>query len=123
VPVAAVASDPDGDPVTLEWFDCASGSGSRGTCRIETLGPALATATARDPFGARRLASVTSYGVNQAAQAIASPQSGSGASAMYTLARSDTDGDSVTCQLTSSDGRCEWRAAWAAGPTARGSAR
>lgn len=109
VPVAAVASDPDGDPVTLTWFDCASGSGSRGTCRIETLGPTLATATARDPFGAFRLASVTSFGINQAARAIASPQQGGGASATYTLNWSDDDGDIVTCQLTSSDGRCQWQ--------------
>lgn len=45
--------------------------------------------TARDVFGARRLASVVGHGVNQAAQASVSPRQGYGVSGLYTLGWSD----------------------------------
>jgi hypothetical protein len=110
VQVTANAADPDGDPVSYTWFDCAAGGARQATCTVETLSAHTATVTVRDPFGAQRLASVTSYGVNQAAGASASPRQGSGATATYMLGWSDGDGDAVTCELLPpSDGRCVLR--------------
>lgn len=110
VTVSAAASDPDGDPITLRWSGCASGSTVNAACAVDQLGSVSATVTATDPFNATRSANVNAQGVNQAAHATATPALGGGAAAFYTLGWSDADTDIVACQLAPpSDARCEWQ--------------
>lgn len=47
----AIATDPDGDPVTFEWSGCASGSQPRATCQVPRPGPVYASLRVSDNHG------------------------------------------------------------------------
>lgn len=47
----AIAIDPDGDPVVIEWSGCASGSEARATCVVTRPGPVYASLRVSDNHG------------------------------------------------------------------------
>lgn len=64
VSLVAEAKDPDGDPITLSWSGCASGSQAQAACTIDGPGSFVATLEVRDSHGASARASLTAQGVN-----------------------------------------------------------
>ncbi len=59
---SAQASDPDGEPVTLVWSGCASGSGSTVSCPIVAPGTVTAEVTVSDGRGGSATASTSAAG-------------------------------------------------------------
>lgn len=98
VPTQAVASDPDGDPITFSWQGCASGVAAMSTCAVSSLGAKTATVTVTDSKGASASASVNITGTN-AQPAVTVGGGGSchpTCSLTFTGSATDSDGDPLT---------------------------
>ncbi len=63
--VSALATDPDGGPITYRWSGCASGSAPRAQCQVATLGDVTASVEVTDAQGLAATAEVTGTGTNR----------------------------------------------------------
>ncbi len=96
---SAQASDPDGEPVTLAWSGCASGSGATVSCPIDSPGTVTAIVTATDSRGASTTVSASASGHANAAPSVSISGPGScivPCAATFTATASDPDGDALT---------------------------
>src|SRR5581483_6031038 len=105
-PVSVSCSDADGDPVTISWSGCASGSGTSSTCSIDKIGSVTATATGSDGWTNSAPSNVSATGTDHASV------ENYGIAPIYSTARveipfgySDADGDPLeSCTATCTDG-------------------
>lgn len=96
VTIAAIAVDPDGDPMTYEWSGCASGTDSTARCRLVAPGSVTASVAVSDGHGGVTTDSVTAVGTN-APPSVRGGQTVRGPQAALRVSSSDPDGDGLEC--------------------------
>ncbi|HEX6737327.1 MAG TPA: hypothetical protein VF310_03535 [Vicinamibacteria bacterium] len=73
VEVRAVATDPDGDPLTFSWTGCARGTGPQSACVVDAPGTMQAVVEVSDGRGGIAKGSLPIHGVNGAPFAVFLP--------------------------------------------------
>ena len=73
VDVRAVASDPDGDPLSYSWKGCTTGSGRTSSCTIDSPGTFTAAVDVSDGRGGTARDSLSVSGINRPPSAILNP--------------------------------------------------